>query len=89
MPLPVTTKRRLCPPTRAFIRLRLHVGAQNGVSTGLVAAALFLEPFHNIMVNPDCQAVLWLQHAQLRGLPERFTQLGNTSVVNICIPGQR
>src|SRR5271157_2386794 len=75
----------LCPAIRAFIRLRLHVGAQNGVNTGLVAAALLLEPFHNIMVNPDCQAVLRLRHGELRGLPKRLTQLGNVGVVDVRI----
>src|SRR5271157_1981086 len=85
MPLPVTTLRPLCPAVRAFVRLRVHVGAQNSVNTGLVAAALLLEPFHNIMVNPDCQAVLWLRHGELRSLPERLTQLGNIGVVDVRI----
>src|SRR5664279_1061085 len=70
---------------RALIRLRLHVGAQNGVNTGLVATALFPEPFHNIMVNPDGQAVLGLRHGELRGFPERLTQLGNIGVIDVRI----
>src|SRR5271167_365281 len=77
--------RPLGPAIRAFLRLSVHVGAQNGVNTGLVAAALLLEPFHNIMVNPDCQAVLWLRHGELRGLPERLTQLRNIRVVDVRI----
>jgi hypothetical protein len=38
-------------------RLGLHVRPQNRVDAGLVAAAGPLEPFHDIMVNPDGQTV--------------------------------
>ena len=39
-------------------RLGLHVGAQDGVDAGLVAASGLLESFDNVMVNPDGQAVV-------------------------------
>jgi hypothetical protein len=77
--------RPLCPAIRTFIRLGLHVGAQNGVNAGLVAAALLLEPFHNVMVNPDRQAVLWLRHGELGCLPKRSIQLGDIGVVDVLI----
>lgn len=69
----------------ALVRLCLHVGAQNSVTTGLGAAALPLDPFHNIMINPDRQAVFRLRHGKLRHLPERLTQLENIGVVDVRI----
>jgi len=67
------------------IGLRVHVGAQNGVNTGLVAAAFFLQPFDNIVVNPDGQAVFGLRHGELGSLPERLAQLGNIGVVDVRV----
>src|SRR6202051_2003387 len=75
----------LCPAIRAITGLRLHVGTQNGVNAGLVAAALLLEPFHDIMVHPDRQAFLWLRYGELGFLPKRFIQLGDIGVVDFLI----
>ena len=66
-------------------RLGLHVGAQDGVDVGLVAASGLLEPFDDVVVNPDGQAVFGFRHGELGGLPERFIQLGNIGVVDIGI----
>ena len=49
-----------------------YVRAQNGVNARLIALAVLLESFHNIMVQPDCQTVFRLRHDQRGGLPERF-----------------
>jgi hypothetical protein len=51
----------------------LHVGPQNRVDAGLVAAARLLEPFHNIMVNPDGQTVFGFRLGELGMFPERST----------------
>src|ERR1700674_827533 len=52
---------RLWSAIHACMRLGLHVGAQDGVDAGLVTAAGLLEPLHDIMVNPDGQAVFGLR----------------------------
>src|SRR5260370_16527056 len=79
--------RPLSPAICAFVGLGLglHVGAQNGINASLVAATLLLEPFHNIMVNPDRQAVLWFRHGEFGFLPKRFIQLGDIGVVDLLI----
>jgi hypothetical protein len=61
-------------PLRTW-RLGLHVGSQDGVDAGMVAASGLLESFDNVMVNPDGQAVFGFRHGELGGLPERFIQL--------------
>jgi hypothetical protein len=66
-------------------RLGLHVGAQDGVDAGLVAASGLLESFDNVMVNPDGQAVFGFHHGELGGLPERFIQPGNIGVISVGI----
>jgi hypothetical protein len=40
-----------------LFRLSLHVGAEDGVDAGLVAAASFFEPFHDVVVDPAGRAV--------------------------------
>ena len=50
----------------------LPVRAQNGVNARLIALAVLLEPFHDIVVQPDGQTVFRLRQDQCGGLPERF-----------------
>src|SRR5438874_10143274 len=64
---------------------RFHVGAQDGVDTGLVAAAVFLQPLHDIVVNSDGEAVFGFGHGEPGGLPERFTELGDVGEVDVGI----
>ena len=55
---------------------RFHVGAQDGVDAGLVAAAVFLQPLHDVVVNSDGEAVFGFRHGEPCGLPEGFTEPG-------------
>ena len=65
--------------------LSFHVGAQDSVDAGLVSAAVFLQPLHNVVVNPDCEAVLGFGHSEPCGLPEGFTELGDVGEVDVGI----
>src|SRR6266704_1741623 len=64
---------------------RFHVGAQDSVDAGLVAAAVFLQPLHDIVVNSDGEAVFGFGHGEPGGLPERFTELGDVGEVDVGI----